>query len=258
MQLTQHRNQGELFVRKADATSVVVGDRIFTRSLVLCPDRTIEDFPIREVAELDTQAIEKLLEQQPEVVLLGTGTRAIFPTPSVLAQFLKRGIGLETMDNAAAARTFNVLASEGRHVVASIFIAGVNARHRGQNATDTRRGSFIRVDSRYLLLFSPFRTAADISIDQLAQPQQRFALNLAHALTRQIELRGDLGQGLHTMIVQTIAPFKYIALTRRQVRDPCRDALIGNFVDRRSRCLDHQLFDQRAIIACRKPAHPAN
>ena len=34
-----------------------------------------------------------------------------------------RGIGLETMTNAAAARTFNVLASEGRRVVAG-FVLG--------------------------------------------------------------------------------------------------------------------------------------
>jgi uncharacterized protein len=35
---------------------------------------------------------------------------------------LGRGIGLETMTNAAAARTFNVLAGEGRRVVAGFTI----------------------------------------------------------------------------------------------------------------------------------------
>lgn len=124
MQLTQHRNQGELFVRKADANSVVVVDRTFTRSLILCAERVIEDFPVREVDQFDTLAIETILEQRPEVVLLGTGTRTIFPAPAVLAQFLKRGVGLETMDNAAAARTFNVLASELRRVTAVFLLPG--------------------------------------------------------------------------------------------------------------------------------------
>ncbi|MGA9334806.1 MAG: MTH938/NDUFAF3 family protein [Rudaea sp.] len=124
MQLTQHRNQGELFVRKADANNVVVVDRTFTRSLVLSADSAMEDFPVREVGELDAAAIGTLLDQQPEVVLLGTGTRAIFPKPSVLAEFLKRGVGLETMDNGAAARTFNVLAGEGRRVVAVFLLPG--------------------------------------------------------------------------------------------------------------------------------------
>lgn len=124
MQLTQQRNYGEIFVRKADAESVVVVDRTFTRSMVLYTDRVVENFPAREVGEIDTSAIEMILEQQLEVVLLGTGTQTIFPAPAVLAQFLKRGVGLETMGNAAAARTFNVLAGELRRVAAVFLLPG--------------------------------------------------------------------------------------------------------------------------------------
>ena len=105
MQLTEHRNERQLFVRKADANSVTVIDRVYTRSLVLDTDRVIEDFPARRVEDLDAPAIEKVLSLQPEVVLLGTGARITFPPAAVLAEFLKRRIGLEAMDNAAAART---------------------------------------------------------------------------------------------------------------------------------------------------------
>jgi uncharacterized protein len=123
MQLTEHRHERELFVRKADATAVVIVDREFTHSLVLCADRVIEDFAPRSVTEFDAAAAARVLELQPEVVLLGTGKRAVFPSQAVLAEFLTRGIGLETMDSAAAARTFNVLASEGRKV-AAVFLVG--------------------------------------------------------------------------------------------------------------------------------------
>ena len=41
-----------------------------------------------------------------------------------MAALLTRGIGLEVMDNAAAARTFNVLANEGRRVVAGFLLPG--------------------------------------------------------------------------------------------------------------------------------------
>jgi uncharacterized protein len=123
MQLTEHRHERELFVRKADAAAVVIVDREFTHSLVLCTDRVIEDFAPCNVADLDSAAIARVLELQPEVVLLGTGQTAVFPAQAVLAEFLKRGIGLETMDSAAAARTFNVLASEGRKVAAVFLIS---------------------------------------------------------------------------------------------------------------------------------------
>ena len=124
MQLTEHRNERQLFVRKADANSVTVIDRVYTRSLVLDTERVIEDFPPRRVEELDAPAIEKILSLEPEVVLLGTGARITFPPAAVLAEFLKRRIGLEAMDNAAAARTFNVLISEGRRAVAVFLLPG--------------------------------------------------------------------------------------------------------------------------------------
>jgi len=124
MQLTEHRNERQLFVRKADANSVTVIDRVFTRSLLLDTDRVIEDFPARRVEDLDAPAIEKVLSLEPEVVLLGTGARITFPSAAVLAEFLKRRVGLEAMDNAAAARTFNVLIGEGRRAVAVFLLPG--------------------------------------------------------------------------------------------------------------------------------------
>ena len=123
MQLTEHRNERELFVRHADADSVTIIDRRFDRSLIVCADHVVENFPVRSVAELDANAIASVLALQPEVVLLGTGARATFPSQAVLGEFLKRGIGLETMDNAAAARTFNVLVGEGRRAVAIFLLA---------------------------------------------------------------------------------------------------------------------------------------
>ena len=123
MQLTEHRNERELFVRHADADSVTVVDQRFRRSLLVSAERLVEDFPVRTVADLDTSAIASVLALQPEVVLLGSGARTTFPSQAVLGEFLKHGIGLETMDNAAAARTFNVLVSEGRRAVAVFLLA---------------------------------------------------------------------------------------------------------------------------------------
>lgn len=123
MQLTEHRNEAQLFVRKVDVRSVQVIDRVLTTSFVLSAEAAAH-FPAREVSDFDEAAIETILALEPEVVLLGTGARAVFPSQAVLGAFLKRGIGLETMDNAAAARTFNVLVGEGRKAVAVFLLPG--------------------------------------------------------------------------------------------------------------------------------------
>jgi uncharacterized protein len=124
MLLTEHGNEAQFYVRRADAMTVTVVDRTLTQSVLLSANEVVEDFPARLVGDLDAGAIDRVLALQPEVVLLGTGARTAFPAQAVLGAFLERGIGLETMDNAAAARTFNVLVGEGRKAVALFLLPG--------------------------------------------------------------------------------------------------------------------------------------
>ncbi|MCB1561249.1 MAG: hypothetical protein KDI75_09160 [Xanthomonadales bacterium] len=118
-------------VRECTANGVRVDNQLLTRSFLLTPDRIEADIALDTVQGLDDEAessriIERLLVPQPELVLLGTGTRLQFPSPRFQAALLRHGIGLESMDNAAAARTFNLLAGENRRVVALFLLpAGV-------------------------------------------------------------------------------------------------------------------------------------
>lgn len=123
MQLTEHHNENQFFVRRADARSVTVIDRTLEKSFIVATNRIVEDFPYADSKTLDKSAIDKILALKPEVVLLGTGARVDFPPQSVMAEFFRRGVGLETMDNAAAARTFNVLVGEGREAVAVFLLS---------------------------------------------------------------------------------------------------------------------------------------
>ncbi len=123
MQLTEHRNERQFFLRRADAASVTVVDRTLERSLIISANAIVEDFPYTQAQQLDDAAVTSISALDPEVVLLGTGDRLIFPPQKFLAAFLRRSIGVETMDSAAAARTFNVLVEEGRRAVA-VFLVG--------------------------------------------------------------------------------------------------------------------------------------
>ena len=123
MQLVRHDPDFAYFVRRVEADAITVGDRRLTASFLLASDCLVEGWPATDAASLDAAAIDAVVSLAPEVVLLGTGARQRFPSPAVQAAFLTRGIGLEAMDNAAAARTYNVLAGEGRKVVAA-FVLG--------------------------------------------------------------------------------------------------------------------------------------
>ena len=123
MELNLERPRDYLFVRKADAHAITVVDRPFTASLILTRETVIDDWVITAVAAMTPAHVEPIVALKPDVVLLGTGARQVFPSQAVLAAFLQHGIGVEVMDNAAAARTWDILASEGRNVVAAFILA---------------------------------------------------------------------------------------------------------------------------------------
>lgn len=124
MQLTQQHPDGGLFVRRVGANSITVIDRELSHSFVMSRETTVEQWPVTDISQLTIEAIEPILAQSPEVVLLGSGAALRFPDKAVMAAFLTRRIGIEVMDNAAAARTFNVLAQEGRRVVVAFILPG--------------------------------------------------------------------------------------------------------------------------------------
>ncbi len=124
MQLTLNRPGDHLFVRTVSATAVTVIDRVLEHSVVLTAEQALEAWPVRAVEDLDEETIAPIIALRPEVVILGTGAAIHFPAQKILATFLQRGIGLEVMDNAAAARTFNVLVDEGRRAAVAFILPG--------------------------------------------------------------------------------------------------------------------------------------
>ena len=123
MQLSHERPDYGFVLRGADATSARVNDQVLTRSFAIAPDHLLEDWDApASAAALEPAHLAPLLALEPELVVLGTGARQVFPPAAALAACLTRGIGIETMDNAAAARTYNVLAGEGRRVVVAMLL----------------------------------------------------------------------------------------------------------------------------------------
>jgi uncharacterized protein len=121
MQLDREQGGGN-FIRRFVGGAIHVGGRMLDRPFIVSADRIIDDWSPPPIAELAVADLEAAIALEPEVVLLGTGARQVFPSPALLRAMLARGIGLEVMDTAAACRTFNVLASEYRRVVAVLFV----------------------------------------------------------------------------------------------------------------------------------------
>ena len=77
---------------------------------------------VRRYEDLKPDDFDVLANMGAELVLFGSGQRLRFPQAAWLVGLVTQGMGLETMDTAAACRTYNILASEGRKVVVALLL----------------------------------------------------------------------------------------------------------------------------------------
>ena len=122
MRFTQDSTSASNLVRAYGSGELRVNDNVY-RSTIIVSASAVQAAPdIRGMEDLAGLDPSRILSQGPELVLLGTGPRQIFPAASFRAQFLSVGIGFEVMDTGAACRTFNVLVAEQRPVVALLML----------------------------------------------------------------------------------------------------------------------------------------
>jgi uncharacterized protein len=100
-----------------------IGQRELTRSVIVSAASLIDDWRPQNIGELAAEDLEPALALRPEVLLLGSGARQVFPPHELLARLHAARIGVEIMDTGAACRTYNVLVGEGRAVAAALIIA---------------------------------------------------------------------------------------------------------------------------------------
>lgn len=112
----------ELIISSYARGEIVVGERILTSSLILLPDRLIDDWRPAGFEDLAPEDFRPITALQPDLVLLGTGETQRFPEPALLRLLVEMNLGFEAMTTPAACRTYNVLVSEGRRVAAALLL----------------------------------------------------------------------------------------------------------------------------------------
>ncbi len=110
-----------LTIRSVSAEGICVNDRFWSETIALTPEEYIDSWQSVPLTDLTVDNFSALLEHGPELVIVGTGVRSAFPPRELMFAFARLGVGFELMDTAAAARTFNVLAGEGRRVAAVLY-----------------------------------------------------------------------------------------------------------------------------------------
>lgn len=121
MDLNLERPGDHLFIRSVTGKGIQVVDDFYTSSIILSANEVIPDWPVSDVGNMTDDDLRPVLELKPEVVLIGCGEIQTFLSPEQMMFFYSRNVGVEVMTTNAACRTYNVLVSELRNVVAALI-----------------------------------------------------------------------------------------------------------------------------------------
>ena len=99
----------------------VNGERI-THSVIVASTGERIEWHAARFEDLGEAHFAQLAQLGVEVAIFGSGARIRFPKPAWLKPLIDVNVGLETMDTAAACRTYNILAQEGRRVAVALLL----------------------------------------------------------------------------------------------------------------------------------------
>ena len=121
MKLQADRIEGQNAIARHGPGGVVVNGAQYRQSVIVPWTGDVHPWQVGSFDELTQAHFEMLAALKPELVIFGSGPRIRFAKPQLMKMLIGRRIGVETMDTAAACRTYNVLLAEDRSVVAALL-----------------------------------------------------------------------------------------------------------------------------------------
>lgn len=129
MQVRREQSDGIYTIHAYRSDEVILnsprpGEQLLSlrHSFIITPEQLQQEWAPESLAQTRGDDLTALAELDMEVLLLGTGRSLHFPGTEQLAALIGLGVGYEVMNSAAACRTYNILASEGRRVAAAVII----------------------------------------------------------------------------------------------------------------------------------------
>ncbi|MGZ5237095.1 MAG: Mth938-like domain-containing protein [Caldimonas sp.] len=123
MKMRADRIEGQNAVARHGPDGVVVNGLTWTESVIVPWTGAVVPWQAATFEALEAGHFARIAALAPELVLFGSGRRLRFPPAALLRPLIDARIGVETMDTAAACRTYNVLLAEGRSVVAALLFS---------------------------------------------------------------------------------------------------------------------------------------
>ena len=121
MDISQDFADAKFIITGYEPGKVLINHKAYQQSLIISPESLVHPWKVTDVLDLNEITLASILEDRPEIMIVGTGETLILPEPKIIALFAQHQIGLETMNTGAACRTYGILVTEGRKATAGII-----------------------------------------------------------------------------------------------------------------------------------------
>lgn len=121
MDISLDTNAGDFQVRSYKDRAILINDREFREPLTVSLNKLAQHSLPETVEAITVNVLKELNIQDYEAVLFGTGPELIQPSWEIIEAAQMMGAPLEVMSTGAACRTFTILSSEGRQVLAILY-----------------------------------------------------------------------------------------------------------------------------------------
>lgn len=113
----------QVFVKTYTENEIILNTNTYHNSIVISPNKIINDhWACNDIKSLTKDQLIELFKTSADVYLIGTGKNQLFPDMKIYQFCQLQNKAVDFMNSNAACRTFNMLASEGRSIVAAIII----------------------------------------------------------------------------------------------------------------------------------------
>jgi len=121
MKFTAESAAGNI-IRSYQPGELHLRDEVLRTHSIISQDRVVRDWQPAAIEQASIADFAPALEQEPEIILFGTGLTQRFPSITLMTELMQSGIAIEVMSTHAACRTYNVLVGEQRAVVAALLV----------------------------------------------------------------------------------------------------------------------------------------
>ncbi len=89
----------------------------YNEAIIIANNQVVSyDEKIKEVTDITSSHLKLVLESDPEVIIIGTGSKQTLPSISIVTELAKLGKNADFMSSQQACKTYNLLVNEDRNV----------------------------------------------------------------------------------------------------------------------------------------------